>query len=93
MTQGTQQYTENRNGEQAQHTHLAGTHTHDHYHVSHHHKGGMLSEWEHRTYWHTHEHNHNELTHAHDFSQTDEEAQHAKEGHVHDHAAPNQSPA
>jgi hypothetical protein len=46
-------------GKQPEHTHPAATHTHDHYHVSHHHKGGVLTEWEHRTYWHTHEHNHN----------------------------------
>ena len=70
------------------HTHLAAQHTHDHYHVSHHHKGGMLGEWEHRTFWHTHAHNHTELVHSHDFTQDVEEAEHGKEAHVHDHAAP-----
>ena len=29
-------------------------HTHDHDHVTHHHKGGVLDEFEHRAYWHTH---------------------------------------
>jgi hypothetical protein len=28
------------------------------------------------------------MTHSHDFSQEDEEAEHAKEGHIHDHSAP-----
>ena len=35
-------------GKQPEHTHPARTHNHDHNHVSHHHKGGMLGEWEHR---------------------------------------------
>ncbi len=88
----TAQRTEGR-GDQPEHTHPAEQHSHDHYHVSHHHKGGLLGEWDHRTYWHTHMHNHNELTHSHDFSEADEEAQHGKESHVHDHAAPASSPA
>jgi hypothetical protein len=74
------------------HTHEPRTHIHDHYHVSHHHSGGMLSEWEHRTYWHTHDHNHNELAHSHDYSVEDEERHHAKESHIHDHAAPARAP-
>jgi len=61
--------------------------------VSHHHSDNPLNEWEHRTYWHTHDHNHNTLTHSHDFSQDDEKARHGKEAHVHDHAAPTESPA
>jgi hypothetical protein len=80
-------------GRTATHTHAATTHTHDHYHVTHHHRGGPLAEWEHRTQWHTHEHNHNALTHSHDFGQDEEDREHGKEGHIHDHAAPTHSPA
>jgi hypothetical protein len=72
------------------HTHDARMHEHDHYHVSHHHRGGLMGEWEHRTYWHTHDHHHRELAHSHDYSQQDEEEHHGKEAHTHDHAAPNQ---
>src|SRR5262245_19215697 len=64
-----------------EHMHPARVHTHDHYHVSHHHKGGMLGEWDHRTSWHTHEHNHKPLTHSHDYNQADEEMEHPKEAH------------
>jgi hypothetical protein len=53
----------------------------------------MLGEWEHRTYWHTHDHNHSVMTHSHDYQRTDEETGHDKEAHVHDHAAPAESPA
>lgn len=74
------------------HTHDQKVHTHDHYHVSHHHKDGLLGEWEHRTYWHTHDHNHNQLAHSHDYKVDDEEQGHAKEAHIHDHAAPSQTP-
>ena len=72
------------------------THSRDHYHISHRHRsvtGGVAGEWEHRTSWHTHEHNHNTLTHSHDYSQSDEEQDHAKESHIHDHAAPTGSSA
>src|SRR4051794_16026709 len=86
------QYTEGE-GKQAEHTHSAVSHTHDHYHVSHHHKDGMLNEWDHRTSWHTHEHNHAALTHSHDYDQAEEEERHGKEAHVHDHEAPSHSHA
>jgi hypothetical protein len=69
-------------------------HTHDHYHVTHHHVSGVagaLAEFEHRAYWHTHEHNHTELTHSHDYDQVSEGTDHAKEAHIHDHAAPTHS--
>jgi hypothetical protein len=70
-------------------------HAHDHYHVSHHHRGGALGgalgEWEHRTSWHTHEHNHVAITHSHDYEQAEEE-HHAKEAHLHDHEHPTHSP-
>ena len=59
--------------------------------VSHHHKDGILGEWEHRTYWQSHLHNHSELTHSHDYSMDDEERDHEKEAHVHDYAAPAES--
>jgi hypothetical protein len=75
------------------HTHPETVHSHDHYHITHHHSGGMLGEWDHRTSWHTHNHNHNQFTHAHDFDTNDEEAEHAKESHVHDHSSPADSPA
>src|SRR5438874_7404076 len=86
------QYTEGQ-GKQPEHTHAARTHTHDHYHISHHRSDNPLNPWEHREYWHTHQHNHNLLVHSHDHSQQQEEAEHGKESHVHDHAAPAQSPA
>ena len=78
-------------GRAAEHTHPAVTHSHDHWHVSHHVEAD--GRVEHRTYWHTHPHNHGELTHSHDYSQDDEERHHAKEAHVHDHTAPMESPA
>lgn len=66
-------------------------HTHDHWHVSHHvTEAGAVK---HRLSWHTHEPNHTELTHSHDYRQEDEERHHAKEAHIHDHAAPMESPA
>ncbi len=78
-------------GTAPEHTHPAVTHSHDHWHVSHHvEDDGRV---EHRTYWHTHPHNHGELTHSHDHSQEDEERHHAKEAHIHDHAAPTESPS
>ena len=77
-------------GKQPEHTHPARMHNHDPYHVSHHHRGNPLGEWQHRTFWHTHEHNHNTLTHSHDYSQDDEERDHGSEAHIHDHAAPTQ---
>jgi hypothetical protein len=83
-------------GKEPSHTHPARMHVHDHYHVTHHHAGGLagaVAEFEHRSSWHTHEHNHTELTHSHDYGREEEEQRHAKEAHVHDHATPAQSPA
>jgi urease accessory protein len=83
-------------GHEAAHSHGATVHTHDHYHVSHHHRNwvdGAFGEWEHRTYWHTHEHNHSLLIHSHDYEHADENAHHASEAHTHDHADPTHSPA
>jgi hypothetical protein len=86
-------------GKEATHMHGAVTHVHDHYHITHHHRGGDVSpgaadgreEWEHRTSWHTHAHSHHSLTHSHDYSQDDEAQRHGKEAHTHDHAAPTAS--
>ena len=86
----TMQRTEGE-GRQPEHIHPARTHSHDHYHVSHHHRGGPFGNWEHRTYWHTHEHNHSPLTHSHDYSQVEEGENHGKEAHIHDHAAPTEA--
>jgi hypothetical protein len=80
-------------GDQPEHVDAAVEHSHDHYHVSHHHKGGVLGEWDHRTAWHTHAHNHAALTHSHDYSADDEAQEHGKEAHIHDHVAPTSSPA
>jgi len=79
-------------GKDPEHIHAAQTHGHDHYHVSHHHAGG-LTEWQHRTYWHTQDHNHSALTHSHDYDPDDEDWHHGKEAHIHDHANPAHSPA
>ena len=87
----TTQHTESQ-GDTPAHTHEARTHEHDHYHVSHHHKDGMMGDWDHRTAWHTHDHNHNELMHGHDYDVDSEEQEHDREAHIHDHAAPTQSP-
>jgi hypothetical protein len=73
------------------HIHPAVVHVHDHYHVSHHHRAGVagvVGEFEHRAYWHTHSHNHLALTHGHEYDHDDEVQEHAREGHIHDHAAP-----
>ncbi len=83
----SEQFTQGE-GNQPEHTHPTQVHSHDHYHVSHRHKDGMLGEWDHRSFWHSHEHNHNELTHSHDYGQDEETNQHGKEAHVHDHSAP-----
>ena len=80
-------------GQEPAHTHQAFMHAHDHYHVTHHHKGGMMGDdWEHRTSWHTHEHNHSETMHSHDYDADEEDQLHGKEAHIHDHAAPAKSP-
>jgi len=84
------QYTEGE-GREPEHTHPPVVHSHDHYHVTHHHVRGSSEGFEHRVYWHTHEHNHSPMTHSHDYPHTDEEQHHAKEAHVHDHNAPSHS--
>jgi hypothetical protein len=71
------------------HSHDAELHAHDHYHVSHHHTGGPLGEFEHRAQTHSHEHNHAPLMHAHERYDTQKESEeHAGTAHVHDHNSP-----
>ncbi len=91
MIEKSEKYPEGE-GSQPEHSHRPLVHAHDHYHVSHHHDGSALGEWEHRTYWHTHEHNHEPLLHCHHYSASDEREEHGKEAHLHDHAAPARSP-
>lgn len=72
-----------------EHSHAAVVHTHDHYHVTHHHTGGVLGEFEHRTRYHMHEHNHATLVHAHEGqSKEDERSDHESAAHTHDHDSP-----
>jgi hypothetical protein len=96
MARNTEKNTERQRtegeGRAGEHTHQPTVHAHDHYHISHHTAGDSGDQVEHRVYWHTHEHNHNELTHSHDYSQTDEERHHGREAHIHDHSSPADSP-
>ena len=78
-------------GDQAneqEHIHPAQLHTHDHYHVTHHHTGGPLGTFDHRAHYHSHEHNHAPLVHGHGHDPDREDEDHGKEAHVHDHNAP-----
>jgi hypothetical protein len=79
--------------EEHEHSHAAVVHTHDHYHVTHHHTGGVLGEFEHRTRYHLHEHNHAPLVHAHESSREDERADHDSTAHTHDHESPTGGPS
>jgi hypothetical protein len=75
--------------EQHEHAHGAVVHTHDHYHVSHYHTGGVLAQFEHRTTYHEHAHNHGPLVHAHsDRTEGAERQDHDSTAHTHDHEAP-----
>ena len=75
--------------ERHEHRHPALVHRHDHYHVTHHHTGGVLGEFEHRTRYHMHEHNHAPLVHGHDGQSSEEEwADHESTAHTHDHDDP-----
>jgi hypothetical protein len=77
------------NDAEHEHSHGPVVHTHDHYHVTHHHRGGPLGEFEHRSSYHQHEHNHAPLVHAHaGRDQGDESADHESTAHTHDHDAP-----
>ncbi len=87
-TGDVQQRTVGSEAREQEHTHPAETHGHDHYHVSHHHTGGPLGEFEHRSHYHSHEHNHAPLVHGHDMSPEDESADHAATAHIHDHEDP-----
>ena len=73
----------------SEHSHPAVVHAHDHYHVSHHHTGGIMGEFTHRTSSHQHEHNHGPLVHAHKSRNEEDEAlDHEETAHTHDHDAP-----
>ncbi len=48
--------------------------------------------WGHLLSTHVHEHNHPELEHVH-IPHEDVEKEHRREGHIHDHARPADSPA
>jgi hypothetical protein len=75
--------------EEHEHSHPPLVHAHDHWHVSHHHTGGLLGEFEHRSQYHVHEHNHALTVHAHkNLSENDELRDHEEAAHVHDHDAP-----
>lgn len=72
-----------------EHGHDPVVHTHDHYHVTHHHKGTVLGEFDHLSTYHQHEHNHAPLVHAHvGRDQGDEAAEHNSTAHTHDHDRP-----
>lgn len=86
--QTLQQHTVGEEAQAQEHVHPAEVHTHDHYHVSHHHTGGPLGEFKHRSHYHSHEHNHAPLVHGHSLSEEDEVADHAATAHVHDHNDP-----
>lgn len=69
------------------HTHPALVHTHDHFHIAHHRRGGLLGEFEHLTEYHEHEHTHPELVHAHEGRTVETEAEeHDATAHTHSHA-------
>ncbi len=82
------QTTVGREANEQEHLHPAQVHGHDHYHVTHHHTGGPLGEFEHRAHYHSHEHNHAPLLHGHDHDPAKEDEDHDEEAHVHDHNEP-----
>jgi hypothetical protein len=87
---GRTQTTVGEEAREQEHSHEPLTHVHDHYHVTHHHTGGPLGEFEHRSRYHSHDHNHAPMIHAHDQEPADEEREHDSEAHIHDHSAPTQ---
>jgi hypothetical protein len=62
----TGQTTVGEEAKQQEHAHPAQVHTHDHYHVTHHHSGGLGDDFDHRAHYHSHEHNHATLVHGHE---------------------------
>lgn len=63
--------------------------THDHDHVTHHHAGGPLGEFEPRSSWHEHDHDHAPLVHAPVKREVEDERQdHEPTAHIHDHNDP-----
>jgi hypothetical protein len=71
------------------HDHDATVHSHTHHHVVHYLSHG--EDWSHLAASHDHEHNHPAVRHDHEPHQ-DPEGEHKREGHIHDHAAPAESP-
>ncbi|MGH2660531.1 MAG: hypothetical protein ACRDHS_12955 [Actinomycetota bacterium] len=72
-----------------EHSHEALVHGYEHSHVTHYLRNGQ--ERVHLTATHDHEHNHPGLMHVHE-PHEDPEKEHAREGHIHDHARPAASP-
>jgi len=68
--------------------HEPTVHTHDHWHVSHHHIGSGANDFEHRSTYHSHEHSHAGYDYQADHPEEHREADHAAKAHVHDHANP-----
>jgi hypothetical protein len=85
---GGEQVVVGEEAKEQEHVHEAIVHGHDHYHVSHHHTGGPLGEFEHRARYHAHQHDHGQLVHGHKHDPEQEEQDHGKEAHVHDHTNP-----
>ncbi|MGI8586904.1 MAG: hypothetical protein ACR2M0_04350 [Chloroflexia bacterium] len=68
--------------------HKTTVHTHDHWHVSHHHIGQGANEFEHRSTYHTHEHSHSGYEFEADHPEEHSDGDHASKAHVHDHSNP-----
>ncbi len=75
-------------GSQPEHAHEPVVHSHEHYHVTHLHDGGLRGDWDHLTSHHVHLHDHHRIVHCHHYSESDEEEGHGEIAHVHDHGAP-----
>ena len=71
------------------HGHEAVVHGHTHHHVVHYLTQGQ--EWTHLMATHDHEHNHPEVEHVHK-EHDDPSKEHEREGHIHDHSSPAESP-
>jgi hypothetical protein len=72
------------------HEHRDIVHSHTHHHVVHYLSHGQ--EWTHLMATHDHDHNHSPVEHIHQ-AHEDPGREHDREAHIHDHAAPTESPA
>ncbi len=92
VSEAADQHTVGEEAERQEHYHASEVHSHDHYHVSHVHKGGLGAalgdDFEHQAHYHSHEHNHAPYVHGHQQSEQEEQADHGKMAHTHDHEAP-----